>query len=529
MPKNGGRHNSKGATTARSKLSAAKVPTDPRSKPIHSAIDRIFKNTDDIREALAAQLRDRSKLSHEIAKRAKKAFARFSLQKRTGAHFLLPGNDLPEALQAVIKEGIETRRASNFPATITLRLTDKLNSLVKKTEDPNSGIYGTINLDDLVNVVSLARRDNAARSDDIVLNSCKAELAAEKMLREIQEFSLSKKLTETIADSAEATPTSDLVTHNVNVQMQKVVAPESSLRYDYTSKRSDQTTLQKDIASFELRQGPSDVTSYHDFHSLQIAFKHVWAEVFDGQLKALGQELYQEYVKLKDFTASSDPDFSIGTVDDLNRLMAEIRRLSTIAQEEIPSDLKGTTGTKPTSQGEHIDLGKAAFYPGSVLTDIIGNETLAGIVDPLGWLIGAIGDVIAGKQQLTWESFPGPLPDKDKIAVTFEHDLAPEGTVEIVLKTSANVRDWKGITFWEYDSGGKVVTRFNISTNPSDSDVWEPASYNRLPLYTPQIKSGLLEFRKAKMVGFPTGIYLLGSLNDKINDRTRVTFTWEEE
>ena len=37
-------------------------------------------------------------------------------------------------------------------------------------------------------------------------------------------------------------------------------------------------------------------------NSLQIAFRHVWTEVFDTELEALGKELYQEFVKLKDFS-----------------------------------------------------------------------------------------------------------------------------------------------------------------------------------------------------------------------------------
>ena len=48
----------------------------------------------------------------------------------------------------------------------------------------------------------------------------------------------------------------------------------------------------------------TDVPSYHDFHTLQIAFQHVWTEIFDGQLTSLGRDLYGEYVKLKDFSAS---------------------------------------------------------------------------------------------------------------------------------------------------------------------------------------------------------------------------------
>ena len=63
----------------------------------------------------------------------------------------------------------------------------------------------------------------------------------------------------------------------------------------------DDATQSRILQTFELRPGASDVTSYHDFHTLQIAFPHVWTRLFDGELEALGRELYREYVKLKDF------------------------------------------------------------------------------------------------------------------------------------------------------------------------------------------------------------------------------------
>ena len=51
------------------------------------------------------------------------------------------------------------------------------------------------------------------------------------------------------------------------------------------------------LDTFELRPGPSDVTSYHDFSTLQIAFENVWTQIFDGELEALGRKVYREYVR----------------------------------------------------------------------------------------------------------------------------------------------------------------------------------------------------------------------------------------
>ena len=68
----------------------------------------------------------------------------------------------------------------------------------------------------------------------------------------------------------------------------------------------DDAVQSRILETFELRPGASDVTSYHDFHTLQIAFQHVWTRIFDGELESLGRELYREYVKLKDFSGSTD-------------------------------------------------------------------------------------------------------------------------------------------------------------------------------------------------------------------------------
>ena len=103
------------------------------------------------------------------------------------------------------------------------------------------------------------------------------------------------------ADVDEPT-TDEVVKAKVTLLMDTVVSPEKPIRIDPPEHPVDAKVIQSSIKSFELRDGPADVTSYHDFNSLQIAFRHVWTEVFDTELEALGKELYQEFVKLKDFS-----------------------------------------------------------------------------------------------------------------------------------------------------------------------------------------------------------------------------------
>ena len=152
---------------------------------------------------------------------------------------------------------------------------------------------------------------------------------------------------------------------------------------------------------------------------------------------------------------------------------------------------------------------------------------------PAGAVFDAIGKVFAGKQNLTWQSFPGPLPvGGDIIEVKVEENVMEAGVVAIVLKNTPDTWWWKGVEFREFDADGNVVSDFKISTDPNDGDVWDPRSHDVLPLYTPQLRNGSLEFKKAAPgigFGIHTGYYVLGGLDQGIKDRARVTFRWEKD
>ena len=139
-------------------------------------------------------------------------------------------------------------------------------------------------------------------------------------------------------DGARGARCHPMVKEAVAVQMESVTAPESQLVYGKIPNGADDDEVQKEIRkNFELRIGASDVTAYHDFHTLQIAFQHVWTRIFDGQLTTLGQDLYREYVRLKDFSGSTAADMPVGSLEDLRRLMDEIKKLSQFVDEETPT------------------------------------------------------------------------------------------------------------------------------------------------------------------------------------------------
>ena len=58
--------------------------------------------------------------------------------------------------------------------------------------------------------------------------------------------------------------------------------------------------LNTSLPKFKLPTGPADVAAFHDFHNLQIAFRHVWTEAFDDHLREQVEDLYELYVELHD-------------------------------------------------------------------------------------------------------------------------------------------------------------------------------------------------------------------------------------
>jgi hypothetical protein len=518
------------------------APVPAPEKPVHSAIDTLFKLDESVRDAIATNLKERSPAGRAVADRARAAFVHFTPSKHSSAerarpNYLARGDDLAVAQETLITESLRATRDSRLRRSIAIRLTDAVKPLLKETAgEPRAD---TMDLAKLVDyIVKAGTRPSLPASP--AFTSCKAELEAERRMQAFQASNGADGGGDGAGPAAEkpdaAAPraTEKFVADKVSVQMETVTSPESELLYAVPA-RLNQDQLRRNIQTFELRSGASDVTSYHDFTTLQIAFQSVWTEIFDGQLASLGEDLYSEYVKLKAFAGLDDGvDHRIDTLDDLKALMDEIRGLSRITEDVIPTDLQprggeaGVTGpTTPTAATHFI---KTLLDPAGAVTGAIGDKVIEAIVDPGGAVTDALAKLLAGKQHLSWSSFPGPLAGGgDVITTTFQEDAVGPGTVEIVLATSKEVSWWKGIAFREVDALGNIVSGFKISNDPRDNDVWDKANYNTLPLYTAQLKNAILEFSKAATLGIPTGYYLLGGLDEKLKDRTRLTFTWQKD
>ena len=332
-------------------------PADPRaagpgaaSGLDGSAIDTVFRSDAALRNAVTTQLRSRQTETQAIAERVDRAFAEFrplplsatELQRRS---FVEPGQDVGEAQGQVIRAALDTLRTSERRRGITFR----------DGAGPAGG-KDSVALEPLLALLEEKRRGTTVIGAPSA-PAARAERAAEAIMAGIEQPPDANGAGPAAADAETASRKADqLVTESVDVQMRSATSPESRLEFGaiptIPNHADDDAAQTRILETFELRPGASDVTAFHDFHTLQIAFPHVWTRIFDGELEALGRALYTEYVKLKDFGAAPGPDLQVGTLDDLRRLMAEIKRLSRTVEASIPDDLRGAgdgtpaTGTK---------------------------------------------------------------------------------------------------------------------------------------------------------------------------------------
>lgn len=74
-------------------------------------------------------------------------------------------------------------------------------------------------------------------------------------------------------------------------------SPDSVLTPEFNAQRPDAGSVQDSVDQFALRKGPADVPAFYDFHSLQIAFEHVWKILIDEQVVEAGHAVNKKYLQ----------------------------------------------------------------------------------------------------------------------------------------------------------------------------------------------------------------------------------------
>jgi hypothetical protein len=111
------------------------------------------------------------------------------------------------------------------------------------------------------------------------------------------------------------------------------------------------------VSALELTGGPSDVTAFHDVQVLQIAFKDVWTEAFDGGLQNLAQQIYEQATQHYSDSGLQPPD---GSFDDIDGLQSFINQI----QSEINIDPTSSSDPQASNSAWEAYPDKLQLIPG---------------------------------------------------------------------------------------------------------------------------------------------------------------------
>jgi hypothetical protein len=345
--------------------------TTPAAELTGASINASFRRDAGVRKALTSHLQELGALRQETAQRAKDAFSRFdtnrlSDEERALTHYLPPGGDVKEALARIIQEDTDAIRDADASRSIGLRLSDVITSMIQPAAG-DGGLVGRIDLDALRRFIDQRIATHVYRKE--IYTACEAEVEANGRMAQIEapEGGGGAAAPPAPGPTSPAVPDADaatLVKEHVNLQMATATSPESRLAYNVQS-RATRKEAQASIQTFELRDGPSDVVAFHDFNNLQIAFHHVWTEIFDGRLRELGELLYAEFVRL-DALNRPDPRYPpISTVDELKNLLADIRKLALQIDEAVPDEAAGAIRTFDGKHGVTVPLENTTVNTGT--------------------------------------------------------------------------------------------------------------------------------------------------------------------
>jgi hypothetical protein len=202
-----------------------------------------------------------------------------------------------------------------------------------------------------------------------------------------------------------------IISDEIKLQLADATSPEAQLTYKVPQRANGTsapgTNLNDTVKTFELRTGPTDVTAYHDFYKLQIAFEHIWTEVLDKQIGIQAQALYEEWVNRKMSQNLPAPNPSISSVAELRQFMDDIRAQSLLPAGSGDRNLVGSQVSD--GKGGTISVGGSGgsanmAFPAT--SELGGGAALTG---PIRSPNGQIQLVLAQGALLLWGPDTTPL------------------------------------------------------------------------------------------------------------------------
>jgi hypothetical protein len=303
--------------------------------------------SDSIHRTVNQRLADNITATDQARESAVKAFSHFT-PTRIGAQadqtvksrlgYVANDEEFEQVQESVVTTGVDSVRANeNYKKGIEVGLSDDLKDRWEINEESLDGVE--VNFGDAWKVMEDALPGYDFSKGQSALDQCAKTVLAKAITERIIDKRVTseqgtEKGEEASIASSEEQPEQALIEKTSSL-INTMTLPENKVQYGVVD-RAQQTDVDQVTSSFSLRPGPADVTAFHDFYDLQIAFQHVWAEVFDKELKVLGSLLYLALVDWRnELGVKTDVD-TVSSIDELRQVMADVRNAALQIAEQDP-------------------------------------------------------------------------------------------------------------------------------------------------------------------------------------------------
>lgn len=326
-------------------------------------------------KGLAAMRRARVVRGVEISKSARnlaKSFHTIRREERAKLHFGLSRDDIAEAKDTAMNEGLAKMEAEvndQRVSVVTVYLDDTelkglgvdLATVVEGSPFPPLPDYRLCQLlNERFGGTGLSRvrglleaqkeaADAAARLQGTTTTVAEEEVGSAETPEGEAESDLSlatqRRVLGQLKDMPVATPSAEgTLSQPLGRDELTAALPTEQLGAEpYGVQRLTPEELNAMLPAVQLGAGPTDVTAFHDFYNLQIAFPHVWTEAFDRDFQDdLAQLLTDVHVLHEDYMGENSPfdlPEELYEREDLEETIAEIRNFAKLTDEPLPEDV----------------------------------------------------------------------------------------------------------------------------------------------------------------------------------------------
>ncbi len=111
------------------------------------------------------------------------------------------------------------------------------------------------------------------------------------------------------------------------------------------------------LPDVRLGSGPADVSAFHDFYHLQIAFPHVWTEAFDEHLRNQIESAYNAIVQLhEEYGIKYELPEKFQEINEIRDLVNQIRQQAYFLDEPVPQIVRDALKKNAPTRSEWNQL-----------------------------------------------------------------------------------------------------------------------------------------------------------------------------